>query len=35
MSVTLGKTKIYRAIHRFVIDDDDALYWERQFVIVG
>jgi hypothetical protein len=35
MSVTLGKAKIYRSIHRFVIDDKNALYWEQQFVIVG
>ena len=35
MSITLGKAKVFRATHRIVINDDDALYWEQRFVIVG
>ncbi len=35
MSVTLGVAKVYRNLHRIVIDDNRALYWEQEFVIIG
>jgi hypothetical protein len=35
MSITLGKAQVFRATHRIIINDDNALYWERRFVIVG
>lgn len=33
MSITIGKAKVFRTTHRIVIDDDDGLYWEGQFVL--
>lgn len=35
LKVYLGKAKVYRSIRHIVVDDDDGLYWSRQFVIVG
>jgi hypothetical protein len=35
MSVTLGVAKVYRSLHRIMIDDKRALYWEQEFAIVG
>jgi hypothetical protein len=33
MSITLGRATIYRNINNVVVDDDNALYWEDEFVI--
>ncbi len=35
LTITLGRAMVYRTTHRIVIDDDHALYWESQFVIVS
>lgn len=34
MSITIGKAKLYREVHDAIVDDDNALTWSAQFVLV-